>query len=86
MKQFVHTIRDPLGIHARPAGMIAKLAKSFADTSIKVSCNGREANASTRMKLISLGAREGSQVTIVTEGIDEDAAIIAMSNYFQNNL
>ena len=33
MKQFSYTITDPIGIHARPAGMLAQLAKSFADTS-----------------------------------------------------
>ena len=35
MKQFTYTIQDALGFHARPAGMFAKLAKSFADTTIK---------------------------------------------------
>ena len=32
MKQFEYTIKDPLGIHARPAGMLAKVAKGFGDT------------------------------------------------------
>lgn len=32
MKQFTHTIQDELGIHARPAGQLAKLAKSFPGT------------------------------------------------------
>ncbi len=86
MKQFVHTIKDPLGIHARPAGMIAKLAKTFADTTITVSYDGKAAKASALMKLMSLGVKEGSEVTIVAEGTNEDAAIIAMSDFFQNNL
>ena len=86
MKQFVHTIKDPLGIHARPAGTIAKLAKNFSDTAITVSCNGKEAKASALMKLMSLGAKEGNTVTVVAEGTNEDAAIIAMSDFFQNNL
>lgn len=30
MKQFDYTITDPLGIHARPAGLLAKEAKKFA--------------------------------------------------------
>ena len=30
MKQFTYAITDPIGIHARPAGMLAQLAKSFA--------------------------------------------------------
>ena len=30
MKEFDYTIRDPLGIHARPAGLLAKEAKAFS--------------------------------------------------------
>ena len=29
MKQFTYTVSDPLGIHARPAGLLAKEAKKF---------------------------------------------------------
>ncbi len=32
MKQFDYTIKDQLGIHARPAGMLAKKAKEYGDT------------------------------------------------------
>ena len=52
MKQYVHTVKDPLGIHARPAGLIAKLAKEYADTSIVFSYNGKEAKATSLMKLM----------------------------------
>lgn len=86
MKQFVHTINDPLGIHARPAGMIAKLAKDYAGTAITVSCNGKEAKASALMKLMSLGVKEGNEVTVTAEGAAEDAAIAAMQEFFQKNL
>ena len=64
MKQFNHIVKDPLGIHARPAGMIAKLAKSFADTTITVSCNGKDAKASALMKLMSLGVKEGNDSSL----------------------
>ena len=33
MKQFTHTINDPLGIHARPAGLLAKEARKFSSLS-----------------------------------------------------
>ena len=38
------------------------------------------------MKLMSLGVKKGDVVTVAAEGADEDAAIIAISNFFQNNL
>ena len=86
MKQFNHIVKDPLGLHARPAGMIAKLAKSFADTTITVSCNGKDAKASALMKLMSLGVKEGNELIVTAEGASEDAAIVAMQEFFQNNL
>ena len=86
MKEYVHTVKDPLGIHARPAGLIAKLAKEYADTNIVFSFNGKEAKATSLMKLMSLGVKQGSQVTITAEGVHEDAAIIAMSQFVNNNL
>jgi len=86
MKQFVYTIQDPLGIHARPAGMIVKLAKKYADTNITVSCNGKDAKASALMKLMSLGVKEGSEVTITAEGTAEEEAIAAMQEFFRNTL
>ena len=86
MKNYVHTVKDPLGIHARPAGLIAKLAKEYADTSIVFSCNGKEAKATSLMKLMSLGVKQGAEITITAEGANEDAAIIAMSQFVNNNL
>ena len=86
MKQYVHTMKDPLGIHARPAGLIAKLAKEYADPSIVFSYNGKEAKATSLMKLMSLGVKQGAEITITAEGASEDTAIIAMSQFVNNNL
>ena len=86
MKSFEYTITDPVGIHARPAGLIAKLAKEYADTSIVFSYNGKEAKATSLMKLMSLGVKHGAEITITAEGASEDAAIIAMSQFVNNNL
>ena len=86
MKQFEYTIHDPLGIHARPAGMLVKVAKAFADTVVTITKNGTTVKATQLMKLMSLGVKKGDVVTVAAEGADEDAAIIAISNFFQNNL
>ena len=86
MKQFNYTIVDPLGIHARPAGMLAKAAKTYADTEITVTCNGKTAKATQLMKLMSLGVKQGSVVTVIAEGASEEAAIAAMDDFFSSNL
>ena len=86
MKNFTYTITDPLGIHARPAGLLAKAAKVYADTVITVEKNGNAVKASQLMKLMGLGVKQGDVVTVTADGASEDAAITAMKEFFQNNL
>ena len=86
MKQYVHTVKDPLGIHARPASLIAKLAKEYADTSIVFSYNDKETKATSLMKLMSLGVKQGAEITITAQGEQEIKAILAMSQFVNNNL
>lgn len=83
MKQFEYTIHDPLGIHARPAGMLVKEAKAFADTVVTITKNGTTVKAG---QLMSLGVKQGDVVTVAAEGANEDAAIAALTAFFNNNL
>ena len=83
MKQFEYTINDPLGIHARPAGMLVKEAKAFADTVVTITKNGTTVKAG---QLMSLGVKQGDVVTVAAEGANEDAAIAALTAFFNNNL
>ncbi len=86
MKQFTYTITDPLGIHARPAGMLAKAAKSFSDTTVTVTKGDTTVKASQLMKLMSLGIKQGDVISVAAEGPSEDTAIAAMQAFFQENL
>lgn len=86
MMKFEHTVKDPLGIHARPAGQIAKLAKGYADTVITIEKNGTVAKASQLMKLMGLGVKNGDTVTVAVDGGNEEAAFAAMKEFFDANL
>jgi phosphocarrier protein len=86
MKQFTYTITDPLGVHARPAGMLAKEAKSFADTAITITKDGNTVKASQVMKLMGLGIKQGTEITVAADGPAEDAAIAAMEKFLKENL
>ena len=85
MKQFEYTVQDPLGIHARPAGMLVKEAKKFT-SACTVTKNGTTAKAGQLMKLMSLGVKQGDSVLVTAEGEDEDAAIAALKAFFEANL
>ena len=86
MKQFTYTIKDALGIHARPAGLLAKKAKSYADTTVTISANGKTVNAGQLMKLMALGAKQGTEVTIACEGANEEEAAAGMKAFMEENL
>ena len=86
MKQFQFTVQDPLGIHARPAGLLAKLAKEYKDTAITITKDGSTVKASQLMKLMGLAVKQGSEVTLAAEGPTEDEAISAMRKFFEENL
>ncbi len=86
MKSFVYVVKDPLGIHARPAGMLAKAAKPFADTPITITKEDKTVKASQLMKLMSLGVKTGDEVTVAAEGPAEDEAIAVMEAFFKENL
>lgn len=85
MKQFEYTIKDELGIHARPAGLLAKKAKEF-ESVITIHKGEKAVNATKIMALMSLGVKCGDNVSITAEGPDEQTAIVQMKNFFEANL
>ena len=85
MKEFQYTIKDSCGIHARPAGLLAKMAKNYGGTA-KLSCNGKDCEIKKLMALMSMGVKQGDEVTVQVEGPDEDAAFEALEKFFQENL
>lgn len=86
MKQFDYTIKDPLGIHARPAGVFAKLAKGYGDTVITITKDGNTVKASQLMKVMGMGIKSGNTITLAAEGPQEDEAIEAAKKFFEENL
>ena len=85
MKEFTYVITDEIGIHARPAGMLVKEAKAFT-SKITLEANGKTADATKLMAVMSLGVKNGAEVVIKAEGDDEDAAIAKMEEFRKENL
>ena len=86
MKQFTYSIGNSMGIHARPAGLLAKLAKGYGDTVVTVTKGGNTVKASQLMKLMGMGVKQGDVVTVAAEGPAEEEAIAAARKFFEENL
>ena len=85
MKEFSYTIKDAQGIHARPAGELVKLAKSFEST-VTISKGEKSGNASKIFAVMGLVAKQGETVTFKIEGADEDKAAADLEAFMNANL
>lgn len=86
MKQFTYTITDPVGIHARPAGLLVKAAKALDSTITIEKVGGKSAVATKLMAIMGLGIKQGDTVSVTVEGGSEDANATAMEQFFKDNL
>lgn len=85
MKEFKVVIKDPVGLHARPAGLLVKQAAAFK-SKITISGNGKSADGKKLIMLMGLGIKQGMEVICRIEGEDEDAAAEALQRFFEENL
>ena len=67
MKSFTYVIQDEVGIHARPAGILAKEVKKYSSR-ITISGNGKSADAGKLMAVMGMGIKKGMEVTVTAEG------------------
>lgn len=85
MKQFSYVITDAQGIHARPAGTLVKEVKKY-ESAVTIEKDGKVAKANGVLGVMSLGVKQGEEVTVKADGADEDAAIAALEAFFKANL
>lgn len=85
MKKFEYVIKDDVGIHARPAGVLVKEAKKY-ESKITISCDGKSAEATKLMAVMGLGVKCGQTVEVTVEGADEDTVVEEVKAFFETNL
>ena len=85
MKHFCYSIKNELGIHARPAGLLVKVAEPFC-SAVCVMKGDKPADAKRLFELMSLTVKCGDNVTVTCEGEDEDAAAEALEAFFTSML
>lgn len=86
MKQFTYTITDPVGIHARPAGMLVKAIKTLNSTITITKADGKSTAGAKLMALMGLGIKQGETVTVAVEGTNEEADATTLEQFFKDNL
>lgn len=84
MKSFCYTVIDELGLHARPAGFLAKEAAKYK-SSVHVSKNGKKADCTRLFSLMGLAVKQGEIITFMIDGEDEEEACAALEAFCRNN-
>ncbi len=85
MVSFEYVVKDALGIHARPAGMIVKEAIQF-QSNIRMKTPKKEVDLKRIMGVMGAGVKCNDLVTVYCDGEDEGAAKEALEHFFKTNL
>lgn len=85
MQEFKYVITDPMGLHARPAGMLVKACAPFAST-VTVTAPTGKADAKRLMQVMKLAAKQGMELTVTVSGADEEKAAADLKAFLEANL
>ena len=72
------TIRNSVGLHARPATFFVQKANSFK-SSIWVEKEDCRVNAKSLLGVLSLGISKGTAITLIADGVDEADAVAGLA-------
>ncbi len=77
------TICNRAGIHARPAALLVQATKDFS-CNIYIEKGNNRINAKSIMGIITLGAAYGTELKIIADGEDEEAAVKTLVRLFES--
>ncbi len=77
-------IKDPVGLHARPASVMVQEANKF-ESELTISSGEKSGNLKSIMSVMALGVKTEEEVTISAEGADAEAALEAIKSAMAEN-
>ncbi|MDR0708590.1 MAG: HPr family phosphocarrier protein [Spirochaetaceae bacterium] len=77
------TVKNRAGIHARPSALLVHTIKDF-NCSVYLEKDGDRINAKSIMGVLTLAATYGTELKLIADGEDEEAAIEALINLFES--
>ena len=82
MKSITHVVMNPLGVHARPAAMIAQRCVNQKSV-VTITCNGKSASGSNVLQILGLHAKKGDILEIRVEGVDEEQTLAVIEELLE---
>ena len=85
MPEATVTLRNPTGLHARPAKIFARAAAAAA-ADVVVTKDGRDVNGKSVLSVLTLDCHEGDEITIRTAGDGADEALAELVALVESGL
>ena len=85
MKEIRYVITDPLGVHARPAGLLVKKASSY-ESAINISKGDKSVDAKRIFGVMGMSIKQGDEITLHIAGADEEVAAKEMEVFMKETL
>ena len=77
-------VNNQVGLHARPATFFIQKSSEFK-SGIWVEKNNKRVNAKSLLGVLSLGVTKGTEITVIADGPDEEAAVEALVSLVSSN-
>lgn len=85
MKYFTATIKDPVGLHARPASLAVQAATKFKDAEIFIHWKNKSANLKSILNVMNLAIMNGQEIKVEATGKQAEEAINAIKKVMTDN-
>ena len=85
MLSYQVTVRNPSGLHLRPAGLLCDEAIKYK-SSITFQHDGGTANAKSVLSVLGACVKRGDEITLICDGEDEQAALDALEALIESGL
>lgn len=87
MRRIEFVVGDPLGLHARPAGLLVKVAQGFeSEATVHLARTDKSASLKRLLAVMGLGVKGGDRITVTVNGADEAQAVAAMEAWLKEHL
>ena len=84
MKSFTYTIKDEMGLHARPAGQMVKYLKTLP-ARVTIRCGERSADGRKLFAIMAMAVNKDETVTVEVDGEGEEALCDELLKFFEEN-
>ena len=81
----VVTVVNPSGLHLRPAGVLSQTAMKY-QCSIIIECGEKKVVAKSVLNVMGAGIKQGTEVTGICDGVDEEAALQDVAGAIERGL